>query len=262
MWTHLRISRGHPRACGDQVPREEAVTGGVGSSPCVRGPGHQSDFSRQRSAVIPVRAGTRRRFRSGCRTACCHPRACGDQASLALAAETPSSSPRFVSKRPECPRAPTRGFAYSATALALASISSSVAPKTSDSGTPADLATLRRASSSSALALKPSSLFSHSRRSPWPSRARSCLTLGARRRPWPCRSSTSPGAPTCGPWPSSRSPRPRAPPADPRARSRSPCSAPLHRHAAPVLQGRAAPRMVSPVSPGTKKAACPCGPTA
>ena len=74
-----RRSRDHPRACGEQVLRQDDRGGGSGSSPRVRGTARADVPDAAARGIIPARAGNRSKRGSGTVSARDHPRACGEQ---------------------------------------------------------------------------------------------------------------------------------------------------------------------------------------
>ena len=87
--------RDHPRACGEQADSLEPAVLELGSSPRVRGAVLASSRTRQRSGIIPARAGSRLMFSSGNLRNGDHPRACGEQFDrMPCEIPTAGSSPR------------------------------------------------------------------------------------------------------------------------------------------------------------------------
>ena len=91
----LRAVPVHPRACGEQASIASWKSGAFGSSPRVRGTVRPRVPDRRRGRFIPARAGNRCAPFTGARSATVHPRACGEQASIACwNSGTFGSSPR------------------------------------------------------------------------------------------------------------------------------------------------------------------------
>ena len=69
----------HPRACGEQLLGHRGLLPVDGSSPRVRGTGHEPPCPYSMQRFIPARAGNRWCARRGCGSRPVHPRACGEQ---------------------------------------------------------------------------------------------------------------------------------------------------------------------------------------
>ncbi|EFW09832.1 hypothetical protein HMPREF9005_1191 [Actinomyces sp. oral taxon 178 str. F0338] len=92
--------RAHPRACGENQPRDREFTHPLGSSPRVRGKqcGHQVVGGGER--LIPARAGKTCAICVVSRSRTAHPRACGENGLVHdLELEVRGSSPRVRGKR-------------------------------------------------------------------------------------------------------------------------------------------------------------------
>ena len=57
-WIGERINEDHPRACGEQVDEDGKKPNGKGSSPRVRGAGHEQGKGLRAVRIIPARAGS------------------------------------------------------------------------------------------------------------------------------------------------------------------------------------------------------------
>ena len=102
----------HPRACGEQAPKQMGVPFWAGSSPRVRGAVVHRGDTRRRPGIIPARAGSRTRKARGIGSSRDHPRACGEQQRLeTMAATSQGSSPRVrgAARRRPC-RSPRPGI--------------------------------------------------------------------------------------------------------------------------------------------------------
>ena len=85
----------HPRACGEQSVPMKSRRLTEGSSPRVRGTVRPDRVRQPQARFIPARAGNRRRYPLPSLPCPVHPRACGEQAMTAGAADiTTGSSPR------------------------------------------------------------------------------------------------------------------------------------------------------------------------
>ena len=78
---HLCMSRrwDHPRACGEQGPGDNLLSGCAGSSPRVRGTVALLAVFLDLRGIIPARAGNRRSLSVSAALSRDHPRACGEQ---------------------------------------------------------------------------------------------------------------------------------------------------------------------------------------
>ena len=93
--TRPPVTRGHPRACGEQINRAKTMFSVMGPSPRVRGAECRVDLRVRHLGAIPARAGSRSSSitRSVVRRG--HPRACGEQSAASAATPMePGPSPR------------------------------------------------------------------------------------------------------------------------------------------------------------------------
>ena len=96
----LRRYRAHPRACGENLSRNQTRTQLAGSSPRMRGKPPRSSTDPRRSGLIPAHAGKTLRPTDHGMESSAHPRACGENSlNNTLKPAVSGSSPRMRGKR-------------------------------------------------------------------------------------------------------------------------------------------------------------------